>query len=263
MRSQHHISITVPISNRVPPEVVLAHIQKCTPLLEHNTVVTGYTEMSPDVALVMGDPFFGKPNSSIRTFLSHERIHLAPGLTRERSWPVTCLSIPNGIRWRANANAGVTVWTEWVVRPRQDLGTPSSAGTLTEEWELYEEVTIEANKLIMPFVSRTADGVHHQIDLSGRSVLYYASNFGGLESCRTLTQGGVGLRSQDYLGRTAVQNAADAGFQFGFSFCWRLAELAPEHVKSVFNMILHRRTIQTRTQTRHFYIHLDSGDIKV
>ncbi|KAF5001614.1 hypothetical protein FGRMN_920 [Fusarium graminum] len=163
MRSQHHISITVPIPNRVPPEVVLAHIQKCTPLLEHNTVVTGYTEMSPDVALVMGDPFFGKPNSSIRTFLSHERIHLAPGLTRERSWPVTCLSIPNGIRWRANASAGVTVWTEWVVRPRQDMGTPSSAGTLTEEWELYEEVTIEANKLIMPFVSRTADGVHRTI----------------------------------------------------------------------------------------------------
>ncbi|KAM0256654.1 hypothetical protein ACHAPA_012081 [Fusarium lateritium] len=163
MRSQHQIFITVPISSRVPPEVVLAHIQTYTPMLEHNTVVTSFTEISPDVALVVSDPFFGKPNSSIRTFTSRERIVMAPGLIRDRNWPVTCLGIPNGIRCRANASAGVTVWTEWVVRMRQDLGTPSSTGTLAEEWELYEEVTIEANSLIMPFVARTADGVHREI----------------------------------------------------------------------------------------------------
>ncbi|KAF4967729.1 hypothetical protein FSARC_4790 [Fusarium sarcochroum] len=164
MRSKHQTFITVPIPSRVPPEVVLAHIQRYTPTLEHNSVVVSFSEITPNAALVLSDPFFGAPNSSVRSFESTERLILAPGLTRDRKWPVTFQSIPNGIRSRADARAGVTVWTEWLVRPRQDVGTPSSTATLTEEWELYEELVIEANALIMPFVSRTADEVHRTIN---------------------------------------------------------------------------------------------------
>ncbi|KAF5714584.1 hypothetical protein FMUND_7301 [Fusarium mundagurra] len=167
MRSKHQIFITVPIPSRVPPEIVLAHIQTYTPMLANNKVIMSFKETTPNMELVSKDPFFGTPNSSVRTFSSSERLILAPGLTRDRSWPVTCLSIPNGIRCRADAKAGVTVRTEWIVRPRQDFGsspsTTSSPGTLVEEWELYEEVIIEANSLIMPFVARTADEVHRGI----------------------------------------------------------------------------------------------------
>ncbi|KAM0551717.1 hypothetical protein ACHAPJ_008284 [Fusarium lateritium] len=164
MRSKHQVSISVPIPSRVPPEVVLAHIQKYTPMLEHNSVVVSFSETTPNVALVLNDPFFGAPNSSVRSFESTERLTLAPGLTRDRKWPVTFQKTPNGIRSRADARAGVIVWTEWLIRPRQDVSTPSSTATLTEEWELYEELVVEASALVMPFVSRTADGVHRTIN---------------------------------------------------------------------------------------------------
>ncbi|KAF4437144.1 ankyrin repeats (3 copies) domain-containing protein, partial [Fusarium austroafricanum] len=52
-----------------------------------------------------------------------------------------------------------------------------------------------------------------QIDHSGRSALHYASRLGNLNSCRTLIEGGASLTLQDRLGRTAVQDAADAGFK--------------------------------------------------
>ncbi|KAG5795504.1 hypothetical protein H9Q69_005438 [Fusarium xylarioides] len=165
--TNQHIGLSQAVLLRVPPEIVLAHIQTYTPMLANNNVIMSFKETTPNMELVSKDPFFGTPNSSVRTFSSSERLMLAPGLTRDRSWPVTCLSVPNGIRCRADAKAGVTVRTEWIVRPRQDFGsspsTTSSPGTLVEEWELYEEVIIEANSLLMPFVARTSDEVHRGI----------------------------------------------------------------------------------------------------
>ncbi|KAM0554809.1 hypothetical protein ACHAPJ_006542 [Fusarium lateritium] len=52
-----------------------------------------------------------------------------------------------------------------------------------------------------------------QIDHSGRSALHYASRLGNVESCRALIEEGASLRLQDRLGRTAIQDAADAGFK--------------------------------------------------
>jgi len=46
------------------------------------------------------------------------------------------------------------------VRQAQDPGTPSSDGTLTEEWELFEEVVVESHSLLMPFVSRMTEVAH-------------------------------------------------------------------------------------------------------
>lgn len=53
----------------------------------------------------------------------------------------------------------------------------------------------------------------NQIDHSGRSALHYASRLGNVESCRALIIGGASLTLQDRLGRTAAQDAADAGFK--------------------------------------------------
>lgn len=46
------------------------------------------------------------------------------------------------------------------MRQAPDPGTPSSNGTLVEEWELFEEVVVEAHGLLMPFVSRYTDLAH-------------------------------------------------------------------------------------------------------
>lgn len=87
-------------------------------------------------------------------------MELVAGLTQDETWPITFLKIHNGIRARVDARASVTVWIECLVRQAQDPGTPSSNGTLTEEWELFEEVVVESHSLLMPFVSRMTDLAH-------------------------------------------------------------------------------------------------------
>ncbi|KAF4415275.1 ankyrin repeats (3 copies) domain-containing [Fusarium acutatum] len=52
-----------------------------------------------------------------------------------------------------------------------------------------------------------------QIDHSGRSALHYASRLGNFKSRQALIQAGASLTLQDRLGRTAFQDAADAGFK--------------------------------------------------
>ncbi|EEU45676.1 uncharacterized protein NECHADRAFT_61450 [Fusarium vanettenii 77-13-4] len=173
MRSQYRFFISIPIPNTLPPEIVLNFIQTYTPTLQSNPVIADFTEKPTDINGITSDPFFGPPDNTLRTFEIHEVITLAPGLRKETRWPTVFQCTPHGIRSRANATAGIVVWAEWVVRPRQDSSsagspieagnTPSTERTLGEEWELYEEVTIEANRLVMPFVSRTSNDVHREI----------------------------------------------------------------------------------------------------
>ncbi|KAJ4016335.1 hypothetical protein NW752_003458 [Fusarium irregulare] len=160
MRSKHRVLVSAPIPSQVPPEVVLAHIQTFTPLLKHNAVFTSFSEIPPDTARVHSEPFFGPPNSSVRSFLCNQRLELVAGLAQNETWPITFLKIHNGVRARVDARASVTVWIECLVRQAQDPGTPSSNGTLTEEWELFEEVVVESHGLLMPFVSRMTEVAH-------------------------------------------------------------------------------------------------------
>ncbi|RKK07449.1 hypothetical protein BFJ66_g17929 [Fusarium oxysporum f. sp. cepae] len=163
MRSKHRILDTAPIPSHLSPEIVLAHIHTYTPLLKHNPVFVSFSETTPDFRLVHSEPFFGPPNSSVQSFLCFQRLELAPGLTQDEEWPITFLRIKNGIRARVDARASVTVWIECLVRRPRNPGTPSTPGTLTDEWELYEEVVIESNTLLMPFVSRMTDLAHRGI----------------------------------------------------------------------------------------------------
>ncbi|KAL9571030.1 hypothetical protein ACKAV7_005367 [Fusarium commune] len=52
-----------------------------------------------------------------------------------------------------------------------------------------------------------------QIDHSGRSALHYVSRLGNLNSFEMLIEGGASLILKERLGRTSVQDAADAGFK--------------------------------------------------
>ncbi|KAK2923501.1 hypothetical protein FoTM2_017025, partial [Fusarium oxysporum f. sp. vasinfectum] len=157
MRSKHRILDTAPIPSHLSWEIVLAHIHTYTPLLKHNAVFVSFSETTPD---------FGPPNSSVRSFLCFQRLELAPGLTQDEEWPITFLRIENSIRARVDARAGVTVWIECLVRRPANPGTPSTPstpGSLMDEWELYEEVVVESNTLLMPFVSRMTDLAHRGI----------------------------------------------------------------------------------------------------
>ncbi|KAI8680929.1 hypothetical protein NCS55_00341800 [Fusarium keratoplasticum] len=67
----------------------------------------------------------------------------------------------------------------------------------------------------------------NQIDHSGRSALHYASSLGNVASCQALIEGGASLTLQDRLGRTAVQDAADAGFKDALILLLRSGRVDP------------------------------------
>ncbi|EWZ28454.1 uncharacterized protein FOBCDRAFT_186205 [Fusarium oxysporum Fo47] len=163
MRAKHRTLDTASIPSHLSWEIVLAHIHTYTPLLKHNAVFVSFSATTPDFGLVQSEPFFGPPNSSVQSFLCFQRLELAPGLTQDEEWPITFLGIKNGVRARVDARAGVTVWIECLVRRPPNPGAPSTPGTLTDEWELYEEVVVESNTLLMPFVSRMTDWANHGI----------------------------------------------------------------------------------------------------
>ncbi|KAH7139634.1 hypothetical protein B0J13DRAFT_66319 [Dactylonectria estremocensis] len=170
MRSQHTTFVTIPIPINLPPHTVVAYLQTYAPTLRHNDHVANFTEVASDPADIANDVFFGPWDESVRTFQIHEVTRLLPGVSRENRWPVVFQSFPSGINSRANANIGTIVWARWTVRHR-DAGSPansestasSSATEMGEEWELYEEVLVDANTMVMPFAARVIDKIHQEI----------------------------------------------------------------------------------------------------
>ncbi|KAH7125836.1 hypothetical protein EDB81DRAFT_860540 [Dactylonectria macrodidyma] len=147
MRSQYHVSMSVPIPGNLPPEVVLDLLQTFAPTLEHNPIIADFTEIDTDMDSITKDPFFDPLNESIRTYKTHQVFTLVPGVTKQMWWPTTF---------------------HWTVRPRQDAASPSTPGTeqtLVEEWELYEEIILEANKLLLPFCCPILENVHREINV--------------------------------------------------------------------------------------------------
>ncbi|KAH7120539.1 hypothetical protein EDB81DRAFT_814375 [Dactylonectria macrodidyma] len=171
MRSQHWTFVTIPIPTNLPPQTVVTYLQTYAPTLRHNDHVASFTEVASEPVDIANDDFFGPWDDSVRTFQIHEVTRLLPGISKENRWPVVFQSFPNGINSRANAHVGTIVWARWTVRRRADVGSPansesttsSSATEIGEEWELYEEVLMDGNTMVMPFASRIIDKVHQEI----------------------------------------------------------------------------------------------------
>ncbi|KAH8736350.1 hypothetical protein BGZ61DRAFT_441874 [Ilyonectria robusta] len=167
MRSQYRTAVAIAIPNHIPSKVVLAFIQTYDPLLRHNPGIVSFEEIPFDIDDISNDPFFGPMDDTVRNFQVREVIWLAPGLTKDMNWPMIYQCTPDGIRNRGNALAGIIGWTQWAVRPRQGNTPPIGSGSRTlktgDEWELWGEVTVEANSLLMPFISNNAKNFLEQI----------------------------------------------------------------------------------------------------
>lgn len=163
MRARWEGTASLPIPNKVPAKVILQHVQSCIPWLQAMPSVTSFEEVSPNVDEIADDPYFDQLDENLRSFVVREVVYLAPGLAKDVRWPVIVQLKPDGLRSRSNIPAGVTCWTTWTVRQRQetrDDSSPASESTfgsaetaVSGEPELFGELTIEGNRLLMPFVT--------------------------------------------------------------------------------------------------------------
>ncbi|KAL2684963.1 hypothetical protein Neosp_006056 [[Neocosmospora] mangrovei] len=175
MRKQHHLSIVIPVPGNLPPGAVIATIQTYTPLIRHHSTLTSFDEISTGPDAIAGDPFFGPWDESVRAFRLRELITLAPGLNREITYQTIFQDVPEGVRSRATAPAGIVVRAEFAVRQRRAATMPispagsdstASGSTATvegDEYELREDIVVEANSLLMPFITEALATVHREI----------------------------------------------------------------------------------------------------
>ncbi|KAF4451028.1 hypothetical protein F53441_5927 [Fusarium austroafricanum] len=178
MRSTQLLTISVPIPGTLPPSAVVAALQAVDPFVAHHRTVTSLEEVETDPADTADDPFFGPFDDSFRAFQLQELVTLAPGLGKTISYKAVFQIIPDGLRSRAKAPVGVVVRAQWTVRqlhhdrspsgPISPAGSDSTASGSTataegDEYELHEQVLLECNSLLMPFIAESCVAVHREI----------------------------------------------------------------------------------------------------
>ncbi|KAH6880831.1 hypothetical protein B0T10DRAFT_519250 [Thelonectria olida] len=168
MHSRHVLTASAALPSILPPHLVVESLQTYTPTLRHNFSITSFFHIHSDPNSIADDPFFGPWDNTIRTFYVHECTELVPGVSRRVSWPCVFQSTPNGARFRVTAPAGIKVWAEFTVRPRIESPTPSDSAVTSainggDDWELYDELVIEGNRIVMPFTLPYTQRVHQQI----------------------------------------------------------------------------------------------------
>ncbi|KPM40007.1 hypothetical protein AK830_g6574 [Neonectria ditissima] len=172
MRSQRLLNHDVPIPGNLPPGVVIASVQSFIPFLDNHKTMTRYSETPPRPESIADDPFFSSGDDSVRFFQVSELVTLAPGLSKEVTYQVVFQRIPDGMRSRAEAPAGVVIRAEYTVRPRlgptspagsDSTGTGSTMTAVGDEYDIHEDVMVEANSLMMPFIIDAVVTAHHTI----------------------------------------------------------------------------------------------------
>ncbi|KAL6410856.1 hypothetical protein AUP68_07288 [Ilyonectria robusta] len=170
MRSQHVLTVSVPLPSILPPHLVLAALQTYTPTLRHNRSINQYHEIPSDPNYTAGDPFSPPWDGSGRTFYVYELTELWSGIKRRAEYPVVFQSTPSGAWSRVKTPLGINVWCEWTVRPRAQSqsstpseSTPNFMTNLADEWELYDTIVIEGNMLFMPFALQYTQRVHQEV----------------------------------------------------------------------------------------------------
>lgn len=162
------MSITVPIPTTLPPSVVIAYLQTVQPIIRNLGTLSRFEETPITADAIGNDPFFATPQSNpVASYQIVELITLAPGLTKEVTYPAYFQRVGEGVRVRANGAAGITGWCEFTVRskmypdsPNGSVSTPSTVTDGYEEYELFETLVVEANALLMPFVHQTMEVAH-------------------------------------------------------------------------------------------------------
>ncbi|KAH7136610.1 hypothetical protein EDB81DRAFT_86617 [Dactylonectria macrodidyma] len=171
MRTQRILSHSTAIPSNLPPAALINSMQSFIPFLSNHKTMTRYSETTPSPEDIADDPFFNPSwDDSIRSFDVTELVTLGPGISKEVTYKVVFQHIPDGMRSRAEAPAGVVIRAEYSVRPRIEAMSPagsestgSPATAVGEEFELHEDVAVEANSLMIPFIVGSVITAHQTI----------------------------------------------------------------------------------------------------
>ncbi|KUI55864.1 hypothetical protein VP1G_03292 [Cytospora mali] len=197
MRSQHHLTVRLPLPRDLPPDLIISALQSYTPILKHQALVTNYQQTSIDLAALQADPFFRADGLDPAAFTVYERVTFLPGVAKEISFPVLVQRFQNGIRARAAAPAGVSVYSQHVVNRKGAAGGAVGEGAIEDggrwlredramqarmekvsskeivdkvsgggeagEYEMVETVSVECNSMLMPFVKGSMEAAHRDI----------------------------------------------------------------------------------------------------
>lgn len=174
MVATHSITLHFPLPSYLSPELVLEHLQTYEPIILAQPYVQRFNRRAVNLKEVLNDPFFTETGRKIEAFEAVERVVIlpVPGLSSLLSKDVRLSpifqSFDNGVRCRADAQAGVRVWSTYEIRQR-DLGAeferrggaPVSPGA--GDWELVESARVECSPLLKPFVAKSFEGAHRDL----------------------------------------------------------------------------------------------------
>jgi hypothetical protein len=153
MRSKHNLSIQVPIPQSLSPAEVVDTLQTYSPMIRHQNLVTKYQRTPVELSAILNDEFFLESGKNISSYRVYERVPIVPGIaSKEINFPVIFQSVDGGVRCRADAPAGVRLWSQYLVR--QD----GTAG-----YVLVEDIVVESNSMLMPFVYKSMAGAHREL----------------------------------------------------------------------------------------------------
>lgn len=167
MRTRHQLGLDVPIPGNVPPSAVVAGLLSLMPIVRHLGSMCRYEQIPVQMDVIVTDPWFIAPyKDPVFSWRLSQLITLAPGLTKEISYPIFLQRVGDKVHGRADAPAGILVWTEFSVRSKQGPSSPestSSSATMVDEYELHEDVWLGANSLLMPFITQTTLHAHREL----------------------------------------------------------------------------------------------------
>lgn len=163
MRTRRQFHRSVPIPANVPPAAVVAALLSLHPIVRHLGDMFRYEKIPTDIDVIIDDPWFVIPSEHpIVSWQLSQRLHMAPGLSREVQYPTFLQRVGDKVRGRADGTARVFVWTEFSVRKKPTY-TNGAPATGADEYELYEEVIMECSTLLMPFIVTSTNEAHRKM----------------------------------------------------------------------------------------------------
>lgn len=166
-KARHHLSIRIPIPSELPAQTVVDALQRHSPMIRHQALVTRFQRRPVALSSVVDDSFFLADGHRIAQFDVYERITFVPGVAhKEISFPVVFQSVKDGVRCRADAPAGVRLWSEYRVE-RRTVGAGAATDSKIKSKSKSKAGTADAgttgaaanvaNQLVNP--SRTQTGL--------------------------------------------------------------------------------------------------------